>query len=166
MLPDYYTVFGLDISATKEQIKKRYRELAKKFHPDVNRSPDATSKMQEILEAYYILNDEEARSLYNKEYIKAYQNTHYTNNEQGERYQSTKAETTNEDIYEQPTIDPDLDKWIRNAREQSAEYLKRFIFETKGVAKSGCTYYFKALAYCILAFIILVIILNIIGSLR
>ena len=72
MLPDFYKVFGLDKTATKEDIKKRYRELAKKYHPDVNKNPDATQKMQEILEAYYILNDDEARIRYDIQYEKVY----------------------------------------------------------------------------------------------
>ncbi|MEM2576947.1 MAG: DnaJ domain-containing protein, partial [Candidatus Bathyarchaeia archaeon] len=52
---DYYEILGVPRNATKEEIKRAYRKLALKYHPDVNKSPDAEEKFKEISEAYAVL---------------------------------------------------------------------------------------------------------------
>jgi molecular chaperone DnaJ len=61
---DYYEVLGVERSATQEQIKQAYRQLALQWHPDRNPSPDATEKFREIAEAYAVLSDSTKRSAY------------------------------------------------------------------------------------------------------
>lgn len=63
---DYYEVLGVEKGAAEEQIKKAYRKLAAKYHPDVNHEPDAETKFKEINEAYEVLSDSEKRARYDQ----------------------------------------------------------------------------------------------------
>ena len=63
---DYYEVLGLDRSASDSDIKKAYRTLAKKYHPDLNKAPDAADKFKEIQEAYEVLSDAQKRAAYDQ----------------------------------------------------------------------------------------------------
>ena len=61
---DYYEVLGVERSATRDQLKQAYRQLALKYHPDRNRDQDATAKFREIAEAYAVLSDDAKRREY------------------------------------------------------------------------------------------------------
>ena len=54
---DYYEVLGVSRSATAEDVKNAFRSLARKYHPDVNKEPDAEERFKEINEAYGVLSD-------------------------------------------------------------------------------------------------------------
>lgn len=61
---DYYAILGVPKSASEEDIKKAFKKLARKFHPDVNKDPGAEDKFKEINEAYTVLSDAEKRKFY------------------------------------------------------------------------------------------------------
>lgn len=63
---DYYEVLGVDKSASLNDIKLAFRKLAKKYHPDVNKAPDAEEKFKEAQEAYAVLSDDTRRKQYDQ----------------------------------------------------------------------------------------------------
>ena len=63
---DYYEILGIDRNATDEEIKKAFRKLAFKYHPDHNRGDGATDKFKEINEAYEVLSDLDKRAAYDR----------------------------------------------------------------------------------------------------
>lgn len=63
---DFYNILGVSKTSTDDEIKKAYRKLALKFHPDKNKSPQAEERFKEVAEAYEVLSDKKKRDIYDQ----------------------------------------------------------------------------------------------------
>lgn len=100
---NYYEILGISFNATQEEVKKAYRRMAKKYHPDMNPDIDTTEKMKEINTAYDTLSDIEKRKAYDKT-LKPKSYEPKINNEKAyNSYTKTKEES-----------ESDLDDWLKD----------------------------------------------------
>ncbi len=63
---DYYKILGIERGAPQDELKRAYRKMARKFHPDINKDTGAEEKFKAVAEAYEVLNDPEKRAAYDK----------------------------------------------------------------------------------------------------
>lgn len=63
---DYYSVLGVDRNASQDDIQRAYKKLARKYHPDISKEPEAEERFKEIGQAYEVLRDEKKRKLYDQ----------------------------------------------------------------------------------------------------
>jgi curved DNA-binding protein CbpA len=144
MFKDYYAILDISIDAKPIEIKKAYKTQALKWHPDRNPGVDTTQKMQDINEAYLILNDPQAREKYNHQY-KRYQefkaeeaNTRQKQTNEQETKHENEFKSRNEKT-EFSSDDDELNKWMANARRQAFELAKQTLEDYKNITIAGLT---------------------------
>lgn len=110
-MKDYYKILEISRTADKNEVIKSFRRLAKKYHPDINKSPDASHKFREVYEAYEILKDDIKRRSYDNllNYEKFDSETKYE-----KTYNHTTTETKSE--YE------NYNKWASSAQKKAEYY--------------------------------------------
>ncbi len=108
---DYYTVLGIGENASLAEIKLKYRQLAKTYHPDRSKSSDAKFKMQSINEAYSILSNSKTKTLYDAERLKYYapKNEPTNSNQQSYKTDQNNYQYSNEE----------LNEWILRAKKNA-----------------------------------------------
>ena len=114
-MKDYYKILGVHEDASEEEIKKAYRKLARQWHPDVNKSPDAHERFIEISEAYEILINPKSRKEYDA-IRHGYNNENYYN-EQRQQDFSRAQQTAREkgEYYSSISLEELLEKILRAA---------------------------------------------------
>lgn len=146
---DYYAILNIEPTASKNEIKEAFKKKALKWHPDRNKSSNATAKMQLVNEAYLILKDIQARQRYDKQYYQ-FLNQKNKGNKQEENQQQ--SYTSNDDI---------LNNWIKKAKRQAQEMVMMSIEDLIGISKVATNAAWEETKYIIL----IVIIANILFAL-
>lgn len=130
---DYYKVLNISENATLEEIKKAFRELAKEYHPDKNKSSDASVKFREVFEAYEILKDkitkdifdERRRKFYNRKSAE-FNNEKYTNSE---TYENVKKEANKRaEYFSRMTFDDFLQSSIFMLKKATSKFALLLMF--------------------------------------
>ena len=149
---DYYAILEIEQSATQQEVKQAYRLMAKKWHPDQNRTIDTTHKMQEIIEANLLLSDSEARRLYDIEYFRI-------------KGKSKIDEKMDVDIDANPVINDDvLNQWMKNAQKQAKINLREVIQQFSESTYVGLSNFFNAAILGLISLLFSVILIGLIIS--
>ena len=124
MFKDYYQLLGISPAASKLEIKEAYRKKSLQWHPDRNPGIDVTSMMQDINEAYKILNDDLSRTRYDKEYQE------FIKQREIRQPSPYKTESASWD-YDYDIQDEDLKNDINNARTYAKDLVDEFLKNLK-----------------------------------
>lgn len=131
---DYYSVLGVLNTASTNELKIAYRSLVKKYHPDINHSSDATAKMQLLNEAYLILSDPEAKTIYDVEWIRY----HETKGGESQTKQSPPDNNEEQATGKNYHFESDLLRdWIEKAQKQAGDITAQAVKDTGGIVKAA-----------------------------
>ena len=154
MFIDYYSLLNIAPNASQIEIKAAFKKQALKWHPDKNPGIDTTEMMQNINEAYLILKDQEAKKLYDAEYLrfnkfkKEQEKSRQSKEEsKSQKQQSNKSENKDysyesEENYQGEqheyssynVVDETLKKWMNNARTQAINLAQQTIEDFRGMS--------------------------------
>lgn len=137
MFKDYYKILGISPSADNTTIKRAYREMSLRWHPDRNPDIDVTAIMQDINEAYAILKDEAKRLRYNQEYARFRGTTEQGNKPQECNDINEKEESQSDWAYEYEVHDENLKKDIKDAQVYAKKIVEEFFKELKETSKTA-----------------------------
>jgi len=118
-MADLYSVLGVNRAASQSEIKSAYRRLARKYHPDVNRSPAAAREFASINDAYHVLIDPQRRSVYDRTGDVARTFQSHRNGASGARPSSSTASRAARRAYYQARADRIVNEWLQREREES-----------------------------------------------
>jgi len=136
MFKDYYAILELEPPVSEQEIKTAYRKQCLKWHPDKNPEKDTTSIMQDIIEAYIFLKDEEGRKRYDQTYFK-FKTDKKVSVKSEQSYYQNNDNTEEQNHYEYEFSDEILKKWMNNAREQAKKMKADVVDEFKGATTEG-----------------------------
>lgn len=134
MFKDYYSILKIKPPVTKKEIKSAYRKQCLEWHPDRNPDNDTTEIMQNIIEAYIFLKDDEGRNLYDVTYQK------FKESQKIYSDKATESNSTDTDYntHEFEFSDEILKKWMNNAKNQAQKIKEEVIDEFRGaIIESG-----------------------------
>lgn len=124
---NYYEILGLTPDSDSQDVKSAYRKLARKYHPDVNKTPDSEKKFKDVLEAYEVLSDEKKRKQYDM------LNGFYKSPKQKVKSEGARSEykkTSEQKTYEQPKKEKTNDNATRPTFEDSKEAFQKNDFKS------------------------------------
>ena len=168
MFRDYYAILEVSYDASPEEIKSAYRQLSKKWHPDVNPDVEVTSKMQDINEAYCVLKDAEKRRRYDEEYkrFKQFQQTsNKTNSNHTSTTSSTATSSSKSYYYDYNVNDESVWNDMESARAEATRLVREFFNNLKKDGKNAAKGAWEAIYPYILVSIVFTIIGLIINAL-
>lgn len=123
-MKDYYQILGVSPKASKEEIQKAYRMLARRYHPDMNPEFDTTEKMQDLSEAYATLSDEKKRCEYDYLYPSTFGFTTSRKKpfyDEFEASMASKRKCTNEKNTENQFVKEDFEKLFQECYQKERE---------------------------------------------
>ncbi|MCF8450022.1 MAG: DnaJ domain-containing protein [Taibaiella sp.] len=131
---DYYSVLGVLNTASTNELKIAYRSLVKKYHPDINHSSDATTKMQLLNEAYLILSDPEAKTIYDVEWIRYHETMGGESQTKQSPPDNNEEQATGKNYHFQSDL---LRDWIEKAQKQARDITAQAVKDTSGIVKAA-----------------------------
>ena len=143
MFIDYYQLLEISSTASQEEVVKAFRRQAMKWHPDRNKSPDASERMRLIIEAYQVLKNNEHRRRYDVELAEFNRQAKnfkakdfYEKSFVNQRKHTTKQGATDfANSYK--FKDKDLEDWINDIKIKSVEQVKKSIEEILDLSKTA-----------------------------
>jgi DnaJ-class molecular chaperone len=146
-MKDYYQILGVVSSASDDEIKAAFRDRIRQHHPDKNSSPEATERAREVIEAYKILFDREARARYDKVF--------HSESRPKASSQTENHASHSSDAKSSTTHDPILEQWIRAAQRQAKAELKNLINDLPDAAREAAKGAFQYVVHYIVLSLIL-----------